>query len=322
MTELWNFEHEAMEKGYSLICGVDEAGRGPLAGPVCAAAVILPTDLDIPGLNDSKKLTEKKRDELYDIITAQAVAYGIAMVSEEEIDEINILQATFLAMKRAVESLAVKPDFVLIDGNREPDLGDLPLKSIVKGDSRSANIAAAEFPGKVFVVDSQTVTIGEGILAELALSLAESGMSASDIAERLCRERENIEIIALLDTLEYLKRGGRISKTAAIAGGLLSIKPVISVFDGEINVLGKARGSKQGNNLLVQQIESNGGIDFSKPLMLGYTGFSQARLQEYIDDSTALWKNGVSSLRCAQIGSTVGTHAGPGAIAAAFFKKS
>lgn len=206
------------------------------------------------------------------------------------------------------------------------DAGDeavvITISHKMSGTYQSANIAAAEFPGKVFVVDSQTVTIGEGILAELALSLAESGMSASDIAERLCRERENIEIIALLDTLEYLKRGGRISKTAAIAGGLLSIKPVISVFDGEINVLGKARGSKQGNNLLVQQIESNGGIDFSKPLMLGYTGFSQARLQEYIDDSTALWKNGVSSLRCAQIGSTVGTHAGPGAIAAAFFKKS
>ena len=206
------------------------------------------------------------------------------------------------------------------------DAGDeavvITISHKMSGTYQSANIAAAEFPGKVFVVDSQTVTIGEGILAELALSLAESGMSASDIAERLCRERENIEIIALLDTLEYLKRGGRISKTAAIAGGLLSIKPVISVFDGEINVLGKARGSKQGNNLLVQQIESNGGIDFSKPLMLGYTGFSQARLQEYIDDSTALWKNGVSELRFAQIGSTVGTHAGPGAIAAAFFKKS
>jgi len=149
MTELWNFEHETIEKGYTLICGVDEAGRGPLAGPVCAAAVILPTDLDIPGLNDSKKLTEKKREELYDIITAQAIAYGIAMVSEEEIDEINILQATFLAMRRAVEALSVKPDFVLIDGNREPDLGDLPLKTIVKGDSRSANIAAASILAKV-----------------------------------------------------------------------------------------------------------------------------------------------------------------------------
>ena len=218
------------------------------------------------------------------------------------------------------------PDDFMREMQQITDAGDeavvITISHKMSGTYQSANIAAAEFPGKVFVVDSQTVTIGEGILAELALSLAESGMSASDIAERLCKERENIEIIALLDTLEYLKRGGRISKTAAIAGGLLSIKPVISVFDGEINVLGKARGSKQGNNLLVQQIESNGGIDFSKPLMLGYTGFSQARLQEYIDDSTALWKNGVSSLRCAQIGSTVGTHAGPGAIAAAFFKKS
>ncbi len=149
MTELWNFEHDMMDQGYDLICGVDEAGRGPLAGPVCAAAVILPAGLEIPGLNDSKKLTEKKRDALYDVIIEQAVAYGIAMASESEIDEINILQATFLAMKRAVEGMPIRPDFVLIDGNREPDLGDLPLKTIVKGDSRSANIAAASILAKV-----------------------------------------------------------------------------------------------------------------------------------------------------------------------------
>ena len=149
MNELWNFEHEAMDKGYTLICGVDEAGRGPLAGPVCAAAVILPADLEIPGLTDSKKLTEKKREELYDIITEQALAYGISMVSEQTIDEINILQATFLAMRQAVEALSTKPDFVLIDGNRDPDLGDLPVKTIVKGDSRSANIAAASILAKV-----------------------------------------------------------------------------------------------------------------------------------------------------------------------------
>ncbi len=149
MSELWNFEHMAMEEGYRLICGVDEAGRGPLAGPVCAAAVILPADLEIEGLNDSKKLTEKKRDALYDVIKEKALAYGIAMATEQEIDEINILQATFLAMKRAVEALELKPDYVIIDGNREPDLGDLPLKTIVKGDSRSANIAAASILAKV-----------------------------------------------------------------------------------------------------------------------------------------------------------------------------
>lgn len=149
MSELWNFEHIAMEEGFDLICGVDEAGRGPLAGPVCAAAVILPKDLEIEGLNDSKKLTEKKRDALYDVIKEKAIAYGIAMASEEEIDEINILQATFLAMKRAVEAMELKPGYVLVDGNREPDLGDIPLKTIVKGDSRSANIAAASILAKV-----------------------------------------------------------------------------------------------------------------------------------------------------------------------------
>ncbi|MBP3413369.1 MAG: ribonuclease HII [Oscillospiraceae bacterium] len=149
MSELWNFEHDCMEAGYQLVCGVDEAGRGPLAGPVCAAAVILPADLEIEGLNDSKKLTEKKREALYDVIVENAVSYGIAMATEQEIDEINILQATFLAMKRAVEAMSVQPDFVLIDGNREPDLGELPLKTIVKGDSRSANIAAASILAKV-----------------------------------------------------------------------------------------------------------------------------------------------------------------------------
>ncbi len=149
MTDLWYYEHTAQEQGYELICGVDEAGRGPLAGPVCAAAVILPPDLEIEGLNDSKKLTEKKRDALYDIITEKALAYGIAMATEQEIDEINILQATFLAMKRAVEQLSLRPSFVLVDGNREPDLGDLPLKTIVKGDSLSANIAAASILAKV-----------------------------------------------------------------------------------------------------------------------------------------------------------------------------
>ena len=131
-----------------LICGVDEAGRGPLAGPVCAAAVILPEHLQIPGLNDSKKLTDKKRRELFPIIQEQAIAYGIGLASESEIDEINILQATFLAMRRALEQLTVRPEIALIDGNRETDFG-LPVKTVVKGDSLSANIAAASVLAKV-----------------------------------------------------------------------------------------------------------------------------------------------------------------------------
>lgn len=149
MSELWNFEHAAMEEGFSVICGVDEAGRGPLAGPVCAAAVILPPDLELEGLNDSKKLSEKRREALYPLICEQALAYGIAFASEQEIDELNILQATFLAMRRAVGQLGLKPDLALVDGNREPDFGDIPVRTIIKGDSRSANIAAASILAKV-----------------------------------------------------------------------------------------------------------------------------------------------------------------------------
>lgn len=146
--DLWQIEHECFADGCSVICGVDEAGRGPLAGPVCAAAVVLPRDLDIPGLNDSKKLTDKKRRELYDIITAQALAYGVALVDEKTIDEINILQATFLAMERAVAQLSIKPDLALVDGNREPSL-PVPVKTVIKGDSLSASIAAASILAKV-----------------------------------------------------------------------------------------------------------------------------------------------------------------------------
>ena len=145
---MWEIEEGLTAQGVTAICGVDEAGRGPLAGPVCAAAVILPDHLEIPGLNDSKKLTDKKRRDLFPIIKEQAIAYGIAFASEQEIDEINILQATFLAMQRAIDQLEGKANFALIDGNREKDFG-LPVMTVVKGDSRSANIAAASVLAKV-----------------------------------------------------------------------------------------------------------------------------------------------------------------------------
>ena len=145
---MWEIEDSYYAQGITTICGVDEAGRGPLAGPVCAAAVILPSHLEIPGLNDSKKLTDKRRRELVPIIKEQAIAYGIAFASHQEIDEINILQATFLAMQRALDQLGVKPELALIDGNREKDFG-IPVKTVVKGDSLSANIAAASVLAKV-----------------------------------------------------------------------------------------------------------------------------------------------------------------------------
>ena len=145
---MWAIEDACREEGYTVICGVDEAGRGPLAGPVCAAAVILPDHLELPGLNDSKKLSDKKRRELFPLIKEQAIAYGIGLASEKEIDEINILQATYLAMERAIAQLEGKADLALIDGNRAKDFG-LPVKTVVKGDSLSASIAAASILAKV-----------------------------------------------------------------------------------------------------------------------------------------------------------------------------
>ncbi len=145
---MWAIEQELREQGITMICGIDEAGRGPLAGPVCAAAVILPDDLIIPGLDDSKKLTDKRRRELMPVIKEQAISWGIGFASHQEIDEINILQATFLAMERALANMQIKPNFALIDGNREKDFG-LPVKTVVKGDSLSANIAAASVLAKV-----------------------------------------------------------------------------------------------------------------------------------------------------------------------------
>lgn len=144
----YTFEHQAQSQGFEIVCGVDEAGRGPLAGPVCAAAVILPDGLVIEGLDDSKKLTEKKRDMLYDVICEKAIAYGVAFASVEEIEEMNILQATFLAMKRAVEGLSVKPDLALVDGNQKPSL-EIQARTLVKGDAKSPSIAAASILAKV-----------------------------------------------------------------------------------------------------------------------------------------------------------------------------
>lgn len=206
------------------------------------------------------------------------------------------------------------------------DAGDtavcLTVSSKLSGTYQSASIAAEEFPGKIFVVDTLTVAIGGGILAEYALQLANSGMEAEELARELLAQRQKVRVLALVDTLEYLKKGGRISSTVAFAGGLLNIKPVISVTDGEVKMMGKARGSKQGNNLLVQEIQKSGGVDFTKPLMLGYTGLSDALLQKYIADSAALWEGQVETLPVSIVSSVVGTHVGPGAVAVAFFARN
>ena len=195
----------------------------------------------------------------------------------------------------------------------------ITLASEFSGTHQSAVIAAADYEN-VYVVDSRSAAMGTGILVELAFRLLDEGMSAEEIKQALEKEKEKIIIVALVDTLEYLKRGGRISKTAAFAGGVLNIKPVLSVIDGEIQLLGKARGSKMGNNLLIQEINRVGGIDFSKPVLLGYSGISDALLLKYIEDSRHIWEGNLKEIRYTTVGSVIGTHVGPGAVVVAFFK--
>ena len=196
----------------------------------------------------------------------------------------------------------------------------ITVSSKLSGTYQSAVIAAEEYEN-IYVVDSTNVTIGASILVELAVRLANQGLDAGEIARQLEEEKKKIVLVALVDTLEYLKKGGRISKSVAAFGTMLNIKPVLAVEDGEIQVLGKARGSKMGNNMLVQQIDKAGGIDFTKPVLLGYTGLSDAMLLKYINDSKYLWEGNLPEVRYTTIGSVIGTHAGPGAVAVAFFKK-
>ena len=196
------------------------------------------------------------------------------------------------------------------------------LSSKLSGTCQSACIAAQEYPGRVFVVDSENATLGERILVERALELMDPGLDAAAIANRLEAEKKDIRLVALLDTLEYLKRGGRISSSAALVGGLLSIKPVVAVERGEVVMLGRARGSKNGNNLLVQEIQKTNGVDFGRPYLLGYTGLEDSLLQKYIADSAALWAEHTDVLPVGTIGGTIGTHVGPGAVGVAFFQPS
>ncbi len=197
----------------------------------------------------------------------------------------------------------------------------ITLSSELSGTFQSACLAVQDYDN-IYVVDSKNAAIGSGILTEYAIACAKKGMRAREIAEELERKKEDVCLIALLDTLEYLKKGGRISKTVAFAGGVLNIKPVVTIQDGKVEVIGKARGSRQGNNLLVEKIQESGGIDFDMPILLGYTGLSDALLKKYIEDSRDLWQEQAESLDSTLVCSVIGTHGGPGVVAAAFFRKS
>lgn len=216
------------------------------------------------------------------------------------------------------------PDAFMKEFEKAKNAGEeavvITLSSKLSGTYQSACVAASEYEN-IYIVDGMSAAIGTGILVELAVRMLDEGMSAKEIAEALEREKEKVLVVALIDTLEYLKRGGRISKTTAVVGGVLNIKPVASVDKGVINILGKARGSKMGNNLLVEEIQKAGGVDFTKPVLLGYTGISDALLLKYIEDSKHIWEGNLAEVRYETVGSVIGTHAGPGAVAVAFFKK-
>ena len=205
------------------------------------------------------------------------------------------------------------------------EVGETPIVITVSGKLsgtyNSARIAAAEFEEPVYVVDSENVCIGERLLVEYAIRMIEEGKSAEEIVAELDRAKKEICVIALLDTLEYLRKGGRISNVSGVVGGMLSIKPVIGIKDGVIETLGKARGSKNANNLLTQQIKEAGGIDFEMPYAVAYSGLDDSLIKKYVKDHEAVWKPYTDELTLRIVGSTIGTHAGPGAIAVAYFKK-
>lgn len=269
-------------------------------------------------VDSSTDLTPRARQRI--TVVPLTVHFG----SEEYVDGVNITSEEFyrklaVAKELPTTSQATPYAFSAAFGQAVADGDDvvaIAVSSGLSGTYQSALIAAEDYPGRVFVVDSRTIAIGAAVLAEYALRLADRGYSAPQIARELEEAREKVHLLAVVDTLEYLHRGGRLSRTAAVAGGLLSIKPVIAVDEGIIKVVAKGRGNKQANLLLDQQIAAYG-VDETMPRMLGYTGTDKELLRAY-RRSSSLWQEDVpESLVC----SVVGTHAGPGAVAVAFFEK-
>ena len=273
-------------------------------------------------------ITDSTADLLADTLNkVQVVPLTLRFGKDEYIDKVTIDNNTFY--NKLIES-----DILPTTSQATPNEFEKVFKTIVPKDQaicitlssklsgtyQSAMIAAMDYDN-IYVLDSNNVTVGASILIKQALHYVEEGLAFETIISKLEEDKKKIVLIALVDTLEYLKKGGRISSAVAIAGTILNIKPVIAIEDGEIKILGKARGSKQGNNYLVQEIRKNGGVDFSKPVLLGYTGTNDDMLKKYIEDSKHIWQEGLDEVKYTSVGAVIGTHAGPGAIAVAFFKK-
>ena len=276
-------------------------------------------------------------DSASDIELAESEKLGVTLIpiqirfgTEEYLDGVNLSHSEFfekllesadLPQTSQINEYRFEESFEKLTKNGDTVIA-ITLSSKLSGTYGCAVKAAKKFDGKVFVVDSLNACIGERILINDALKLAGDGnLSAEEIVNELNEKKHKIQVLALLDTLKYLRKGGRISSVTAIAGEMLSIKPVVSIIKGEVKLVGKAMGSKKGNNLLTQLVDKCGGIDFGMPYALAYSGLTDAYLQKYLKDSEKLWKDKTNYIPVHMIGSTIGTHVGPGAIAVAFFAK-
>ena len=274
-------------------------------------------------------------DSASDIIQEQAKKWGITVLpmkilweGEEYLDGVTLKSKEFFEKLIETDELPTTSQISPFDYEQAfqeaVDAGDtvvcFTISSKLSGTFQSANIAKEEFGEKVYVVDTLNAALGEQIIIKRAIELRDSGKTAQEIVDIINQEKKNVKVVALVDTLEYAKKGGRISATAAIAGAVLNIKPVVAIVDGVIEVLGKARGSKNGNNKLMEIVEKEG-IDFTKPLLLTYAGLNDEILQKYIKDSSFLYEGKITKLEITQMGSAIGTHVGPGAIGVAFFSE-
>lgn len=275
-------------------------------------------------------------DSASDITQEEANKLGINVIplqvrfdEEEYLDGINISPKEFydklieqdtLPKTSQVTPFRYQEEFERLTKNGD-SLIVITLSSKLSNTYNSAVLASYDFMDKVYVVDSLNATAGERVLALYAKRLIDKGLDIKDIVEKLNSVKSKIKLLAIVDTLEYLKKGGRISKATAFAGELFNIKPVISIIDGEVKLVGKARGSRKANNLLHELIEKSGGIDFSMPYTTLYSGLSDAMLKKYIEDEKELWEGNTKDVPIQTVGSTIGTHVGPGAIGVVFFAK-
>lgn len=272
---------------------------------------------------DSTANLKKERRALTTVLPL-TVRFG----DEEYIDGVTITNEEFYEKLETVDQLPttsqVTPEAFRDEFQKVTDAGDeaivITVASGLSGTCQSANIAAKEFDN-IYVVDSGNVAVGSGILVEYALRLAEEGKTAKEIKEILDAEKGKVHIIAMVDTLKYLKMGGRISGVVSFVGGLLNIKPIVEVYDGAIHQISKARGAKMGNQALITEIKKVGEIDYSKPVLFGHSGQTDAGMKLFLEQTKDFWKDGVVPKESILMGSTIGTHAGPGIVAIAFFEK-